>query len=222
MRDAQQMPLSHDAVYDYLDARVRKDVRDPVLDSMEEYADQRSIPLIGRAAGRYLELAARSIGARRVFEMGSGLGYSSYWFASAVGATGEVVCADEDRALHLLARRYLEGSPQWAPLRHVTGEVIASLDQTEDAFDIIFCDELKDRYPACWRAAAERIRIGGLYVADNALWHGGVISGQDVSAQTAGYTEAVIEHGRLIAEDRRFISSLVPIRDGLLVALRVS
>jgi len=222
MRDGNDLPLSHEAVYQYLELRARTEIRDPVLDAMESYAANRSIPLIGRAGGRFLEVSARAIGARRVFELGSGFGYSAYWFATAVGPAGEVVCTEKDADSSEAARELMDGTPQWTRIRYLEGDPGTALDATSGEFDVIFCDAIKSRYPELWKRSAERLRIGGLYVADNALWHGGVVSGQDVSEATVGFTQAILEHHRLIADDPRYITSMVPIRDGLLIALRVA
>ena len=80
-----------DAVETYLTELARTERDDPVLDQMEARAAAHGFPIVGRATGRFLELAARAVGARRVMELGSGYGYSAYWFARAVGPNGEVI-----------------------------------------------------------------------------------------------------------------------------------
>ncbi len=88
-------------------------------------------------------------------------------------------------------------------------------------FDVIFNDIDKHGYPAAWRAASDRIRPGGLYVCDNVLWYGRVAVDDPDDAPAATTTEAVLEHNRLIAEDERYLSTIVPTRDGVLVAIRI-
>src|SRR5215510_14619893 len=83
-----------DKVEGYLQELAEAEHEAPVLVEMEALAAERGFPIVGRATGRYLELAARMIGARRVMELGSGYGYSAYWFARAVGPGGEVICTD--------------------------------------------------------------------------------------------------------------------------------
>src|SRR5690242_21933929 len=102
-----------DAVERYLTELAEIEHDDPVLVEMEERAKENGFPIVGRATGRYLELAARSIGARRVMELGSGYGYSAYWFARAVGPTGEVVCTDGDADNAKLAEQYLGRAGAW-------------------------------------------------------------------------------------------------------------
>src|SRR5689334_22382779 len=114
-----------DAVEGYLTELAGTEHADPVLDDMEARAREHRFPIIGRATGRYLELAARSIGARRVMELGSGYGYSAYWFARAVGPTGEVVCTDGDAGNAELAEEYLGRAGAWDRVRYRVGDALA-------------------------------------------------------------------------------------------------
>src|SRR5690606_41767270 len=91
-------PWMDDAVDEYLTGLAEVEHGDNVLREMEARAREHDFPIVGRAVGRFLELAARSVGAHRVMELGSGYGYSAYWFARAVGPDGEVVCTDADPA----------------------------------------------------------------------------------------------------------------------------
>jgi predicted O-methyltransferase YrrM len=101
------------------------------------------------------------------------------------------------------------------------GDAVRQMQRIDGDFDVVFCDIDKDGYPSAWRAASERIRPGGLYVCDNVLWYGRVAV-EDPEDHRPHYTEAVLEHNRLIAEDDRYLSTIVPTRDGVMVALRVS
>ncbi len=105
-------------------------------------------------------------------------------------------------------------------MRFHVGDAVHELGQLEGDFDVVFNDIDKDGYPAAWRAASDRIRTGGLYVCDNVLWYGRVAVDDPDDARPL-YTEAVLEHNRLIAEDERYVSTIVPTRDGVLVAVRV-
>ena len=154
-------------------------------------------------------------------ELGSGFGYSAYWFSRAVGPSGEVVCTDGDPKNAAAAEDYLTRSGFWGRIRFRVGDALEGFAQEEGDFDIVYCDVDKHGYPDCWRAARERIRIGGLYLCDNVIWSGHVATGTDRDG-LPGWTAAIIEHNRLVAEDNRYVSSIVPIRDGVMAALRVS
>jgi predicted O-methyltransferase YrrM len=194
---------------------------EPVLLEMEAEGRERGFPIIGRLVGVTVELLARSIGARRVFELGSGYGYSAYWFSRAVGAGGEVHCTDGDPENEAKALGYLHRAGLAEPIRWHVGDAVTNLDAVDGDFDVVYDDVDKEGYPAAWRAARERIRVGGLYVCDNVLWSGAVADPDGDHGRARGTTDAILEHNHLIAEDERFLSSIVPTRDGVLVALRL-
>ncbi|HZJ49690.1 MAG TPA: O-methyltransferase [Actinomycetota bacterium] len=191
---------------------------EPVLLEMEALAESEEFPIIGRLCGRTLEVLARAIGARRIFEMGSGFGYSAYWFARATGADGEVHLTDTDagnetKALDFLSRAGLDG-----PIRYHVAPAFDAFDEVEGEFDIVYCDIDKGGYPEAWKRARTRVRVGGFFMCDNVLWSGRVAQ----AAEGDAWTEAIQELNELIATDPDYRSTIVPTRDGVVVALRVS
>ncbi len=211
-----------DGIERYLTERAETEHGDAVLADMEARAMEHGFPIVGRASGRYLELSARAVGARRVMELGSGYGYSAYWFGRAVGPTGSVVCTEGSADNAALAQDYLTRAGIWNLVTYRVGDALTGFAQEEGDFDVVYCDVDKDGYPDCWRAARDRVRVGGLYLCDNTLWDGRVADGSERPGTTAGLTKAIIEHNHLVAEDPRYVSSIVPIRDGILTALRIS
>ena len=195
---------------------------EPVLLEMEAEGKERGFPIIGRLVGVTVELLARSIGARRVFELGSGFGYSAYWFSRAVGPGGEVHATDGDPANEQKALDYLSRAGLAEPIRWHVGDAVGNLAAVQGEFDVVYDDIDKGGYPDAWRAARERIRVGGLYVCDNVLWSGAVADPKGDHGRDAATTNAILEHNRLIADDERFVSTIVPTRDGVFVALRVA
>ncbi len=134
---------------------------EPVLLEMEAEGRERGFPIIGRLCGVALELMARSIGARRVFELGSGFGYSAYWFARATGPGGEIHGTDGDPANESKALDYLGRAGVGDRIRWHVGDALTSLAAVDGEFDVVFCDIDKPGYPGAWRAARDRIRVGG-------------------------------------------------------------
>lgn len=212
-------PIISDPVAGYLTELAATEHSSEVLSAMEERAEADGFPIVGRAVGRFLELMARSVGARRVLELGSGYGYSAYWFARAVGEGGEVVCTEMDADLAADGEAYLERAGLAGPVRYRVGEALEGLAAETGDFDVIFCDADKDAYPDCWRAARDRLRVGGLYLCDNVLWYGLVVTGQEREG-LEGWTARIREHNRLVAEDPDYAASIIPLRDGVLTALR--
>lgn len=214
------LPIEVDA---HLTELVKAQQVDPVLDDMERRAEADGFPIVGRAVGRFLELQARMVGAQRVVELGSGYGYSAYWFAGAVGPDGEVVCTDNDAVNAALGEQYLRRAGRWAPVRYHVGDALEGLAAVDGELDVIYCDIDKDGYPAAWAAAAERLRVGGLFLCDNVLWDGrvaGLRPGPEDASREA-VTDAIVRMTREVAQDPRYVSAINPVRDGVLVALRV-
>jgi predicted O-methyltransferase YrrM len=211
-------------VVDIVEPRVEEYMRsllerhdDPVLLEMERIAAERNFPIVNRIVGVTLEALARSIGAQRVFELGSGYGYSAYWFARAVGSNGEVYLTDGDPENEKKALHYLGRAGLVERVRFRVGDAVTSFGEVEGEFDIVYCDIDKEGYPEAWRAARDRVRVGGLYLCDNVLWSGRVV--EESPDET---TKAILEHNAMIAADERYLSVIVPTRDGVMVALRVS
>lgn len=215
------MDIVSPAVEAYV-ARLLDRHTEPILAEMEAEAASRGFPIVGRHVGVTFELLARAIGAQRMIELGSGFGYSAYWFARAVGERGEVHCTDGDAENARKAMDYLSRAGLSTPVVYHVGEAIGILrDEVEGTFDLVYCDIDKGGYPDAWRAARDRIRVGGLYVCDNVLWYGRVTDAE-VEDERPELTEAIREHNRLIAEDDRYLSSVLPIRDGVTVAMRLA
>jgi caffeoyl-CoA O-methyltransferase len=209
-----------DTVEGYLTGLAELEHADPILTEMEARADEHGFPIVGRATGRYLELAARTVGARRVMELGSGYGYSAYWFARAVGEDGEIVCTDGDAANAALAEEYLTRAGLWDRVTYRVGDALAGFAQETGEFDVVYCDVDKLGYPECWQAASGRIRVGGLWLCDNVIWSGYVATNTDRDG-LEGATAAIREHNQMVAADERYVSSIIPIRDGVMAALRI-
>ncbi|HLJ56885.1 MAG TPA: O-methyltransferase [Chthonomonadaceae bacterium] len=206
--------MYHSQLAAYLDGLVPP--RDPVMAEMEAYAREVKFPIIGAAAGYFLYQVARITGARRVFELGSGYGYSTAWFARAVRENGggvvHHVVWHED--LSQKARGYLGRLGYDDIVQYHVGEAVETLRNTAGPFDMMFNDIDKDGYPASVPVIKEKLRPGGVLTIDNMLWHGAVFNADDKDASTQGVREVT----RLLTTDPDFVASLVPIRDGVILA----
>jgi predicted O-methyltransferase YrrM len=193
----------------------------PIAEEMERVAEERDFPIVDRLVGVTLEVLARSIGAKRVLEMGSGYGYSAYWFARAVGESGEVHMTEGDAENQKQALDYLGRAGFGDRVHSHVGNALEIIDELDGELDVVFCDIDKGDYPEAWRKACERIRVGGFYLCDNVLWSGRVAV-EDPEDRRPEWTKAVKEHNSAIAADERYRSSIIPTRDGVMVALRVA
>ncbi len=192
--------------------------REPEMQKMEEYGNRTNFPIIGPAAGYMCYLIARLIGAHSVFEMGSGYGYSTAWFAKAVVENGGGVVHHVvwDQKLSNMAAEHLAKLGYEDIVQYHVGEAVTHLKEVEGPFDLIFCDIEKQDYPAALPVIASRLRPAGVLLIDNIIWSGRVFDKNDQSAQTNG----VREFTRMITQDPNWIVSIMPIRDGVMVAYK--
>jgi len=199
----------------YLDGLVPE--RPAELQEMEAYAAQHDFPIVGPACAHIGYQMARVIGARRVFELGSGYGYSTAFFAKAVkeNGGGEVHHVVWDDDLSKKARGHLAALGLDAVVRFHVGEAIATLKETAGPFDLIFDDINKKDYPASLPEIERKLRPGGLLIVDNMLWSRRVMDPADTTPDTEGVREMT-----QLLRSETWISSIVPIRDGLLIALK--
>jgi caffeoyl-CoA O-methyltransferase len=200
----------------YLDGLVPE--RHPEMQKMERRAQEDNFPIVGAASGQFCYMLARLIGARNVFEMGSGYGYSTAWFARAVvenggGKVHHVVWSDE---LSQRARQHLSALGFDGVVEYRVSEAVTALRETPGPFDLIFNDIDKEAYPQSLAIINEKLRPGGVLIVDNLLWHGQIFNQNDKAADT----EAIREFTRMITTSPDWIASLVPIRDGLMVAMK--
>jgi len=193
--------------------------RDEVLAEMEADAAQRKIPIVGPAVGRLFQLLARISGARTVFEMGSAIGYSTIWWARGLGKEGRVIYTDGDPKNAEQAHRNLERAGVADRVQILTGDALEILSEYKpESLDIIFNDVDKEDYPRVFRLAVPRVKPGGLFVTDNVLWHGRVAEQKPEMAST----RAIQEFNRLLYSARELFPVIVPLRDGVAVAVKES
>ncbi len=202
---------------DYLDGLVPP--RHPELLAMEVYARAHDFPIIGPACGRFCYQIARLMGARRVFELGSGFGYSTAWFADAVrdNGGGEVHHTVWEQTLSDQARGHLRALGHEGRVVFHVGEAVASLAAQAGPFDLIFSDIDKEGYPASLPVIAARLRPGGVLLVDNLLWGNRIF---DPGCRDPA-TEGIRTFTQAVFGSADWVASLVPIRDGLLLAQRL-
>lgn len=192
--------------------------RDPEMQLMENYAHDTEFPIVGPAAGYACYQAARTLKVRSVFEMGSGYGYSTAWFAKAVKENGGGVVHHVvwDDKLSRMAIDHLRTLGFGDIVKYHKAEAIETLRSMPGSFDLIFNDIEKQDYPRSLPLIKEKLRPGGLLIIDNILWSGRIFDKKDTSETTQG----VREFTKQITTDPDWLVSLVPIRDGLIFAYK--
>jgi len=190
--------------------------RDEVLAEIEGAAAKRNIPIVGPAVARVLHQLALITGAKNIFEMGSAVGYSTIWWARAVGKDGRVIYTDGDRKNADEARGYFQRAGVADRVTIKVGDALELLSEEKQEFDIILCDVDKEDYPRALRVALPRLRKGGLFVADNVLWSGKVTQ----SDATEGTTKAIQELNRALYGAAELFVTILPLRDGIAIAIK--
>jgi len=201
-------------VDDYMYSLLPK--RDAVLAEMEDYATEHDVPIVGPAVARVLQQLALMMNARTVFELGSAIGYSTIWWAQAVGENGRVIYTDGDSKNAERARGYFARAGVANRITLHIGDALEFLSEQKEEFDIIFNDVDKDDYPRVLRLVAPRLRKGGLFITDNVLWSGRVAEKNPTDAKT----KAILEFNRKLSDAKEFYTTILPIRDGLAVAMK--
>ncbi len=192
--------------------------RDEILSAMEEEAARRKVPIVGPAVGRVLFQLARLMGARNIFEMGSAIGYSTIWWARAGGAGGRVIYTDGDPKNAERARRNFESAGVADSIQIKVGDALELLSEEKpESYDIIFNDVDKEDYPKVFRLAVPRVRKGGLFITDNALWSGRVAD----AGKGEKTTEGIREFNRLLYGSKELYPVILPLRDGVAVAIKL-
>lgn len=189
--------------------------KNPVLNSLEARAGKEDFPIVGPLVGSLLGFLSRVIGARKIMELGSGFGYSGIWFAETLPADGSIIMTDFDAAYREEALSNFVEAEINCHWEFLVGDALTLLNDVNVPLDIIFNDVDKEEYPRVVDLAYEKLRKGGLLIADNTLWYGKVIdSSPDV------ITAAIQTFNRKLAEHKGFTTVHIPLRDGVSVSLK--
>jgi caffeoyl-CoA O-methyltransferase len=191
--------------------------RDAVAQSLEGDADTHGVPIVDPEVGRFLRIAAMSIGARRILEVGTATGYSGLHFLQALPIGGELVTIDISAERQQLAREHWERAGVQASATTRLGPALEVIPTLEGPFDLLFLDAIKSEYSRYLDLALPLVRTGGLIIADNVLMGGRVAAGErddDIDALRA-FNAYTMEHPALL-------SVILPLGDGLLYAVKTA
>lgn len=207
----------------YLDPQLRDflastpPAADPVRAEMEAYAKAHRFPMVGPLIGQLLEMMAKATNASRIFELGSGFGYSALWFGRGLRDGGQIFCTDSDPKNVELARRWLLQAGVLEKVTYLQGLAVEELHNQRGDFDIIYNDIDKYGYPEAFEVALERLRVGGMLITDNTIWSMRIFDESDTSADTEG----IREYNRLTFNTPGVRSFMIPVRDGVTMSVKL-
>ncbi len=202
---------------------------DELVEEMDTRAEREGFPTVGPAVGGWLALLARVVDARRVFEFGSGFGYSAYWFARELPADGEVVLTEVDRDELEDARTYFERAGLADRARFEHGDAVETVTGYEGPFDVVLVDNEKSRYVEAFEAVRGKVREGGLVLADNAVPAGPIdrtdvlalLGGESVDAsEVSEASRGIADYLGHVRDVEGFETALLPLGEGVAVSVR--
>ncbi len=201
-------------IHKYLEQSVPD--RPPILREMEQYAKENEFPIIGPLVGRFLYQMALLTKARKILELGSGYGYSAFWFSLATRSKGNIVMTDTQRENKRRAFDYFKRAGLQSQFTFLVGDALRVIKKLDGQFDIILNDIDKIDYPRTIDVAASLLRKGGLFITDNVIW-----SGRVCEKKQDDTTKAIVQFTEALNRDSRFFTTVMPVRDGISVSLRL-
>lgn len=194
---------------------------DEIQHEMVAYADDHGFPIIGRQAGGLLQSVARARDAERVFEFGSGFGYSAYWFLQGMPTDGEVVLTEFDREEIELAEEFFERAGLADRAHFENGDALETVAQYDGPFDVVLIDHQKSMYPDAFEAVREKLPVGSVVIADNimrtpvmAYFRG------DADRPDGDSARGLVEYLEMIRADDDFHTIVLPVGNGLAISTR--
>lgn len=194
----------------------------PVLEEMTAYGEKRGFPIVGPDVGQFLTVAARMVDAERIFEFGSGFGYSAAWFARALPPDGEIILTDYDEENLAIAEDFLADLGVGGTARFEAGDAVERFAETEGTFDVVLIDLDKEQYVDAFARASERLTDGGIVVADNMM--AGPVDPESVTAALQGAepvepaTGGIARYIERVRSTAGFETAFLPLGEGIAVS----
>lgn len=193
-----------------------------LLAEMEEYAEAHRVPIADREVARFLEITARSTGARRVLEIGMAIGYSVIHLARGMGEGGLVVTIEPSEEMIARSEEFVGRAGLRERLRIERGLALEVLPRlTGETFDMLFLDALKEEYAQYLELSLPMLRVGGVVVVDNLLW-GGQVAGEIRAPEQTASTQALREFNQIFVRQPQLLAVVLPVGDGLGYAVKLS
>jgi predicted O-methyltransferase YrrM len=189
---------------------------DDILNEMDDYARENNFPIIGPQCGTLLRQLVIATKAKYIFEMGSGFGYSAYWFAGGIPDDGKIICTEGSEDNKIRALDYLKRGGFDHKVEFHAGYAQDIIKKYDGPFDIILNDIDKDQYPEAFDLAIPKLKKGGLFITDNVLW-----SGRIFDDEPAESTKGIIEFNKKLFAAENLLSNIIPLRDGLGIAVKL-
>lgn len=194
---------------------------DPVLASIAQRGAEQGLPLIDAEVGALLRVLATAIGARRILEIGTAIGYSGIWLAGALPPDGMLITMEKDPQRAAAAKEHFRRAGLDARVSLIVGDARLKVVKLAGPFDLIFQDGSKALYGPLLEPLVERLRPGGLLVTDNVLWNGEVVPGYaSTPAHDPDDTRAIADYNERLNSHPALMTATVPLRDGVAISVK--
>jgi len=208
-----------DAVERYLEGL--NTLRDPVLDRIQDEGRANGLPLIDAEVGALLRVLASAIGASRILEIGTAIGYSGLWLAAALPPDGMLLSMEIDQDRARSARENFERAGVADRANVIVGDAQRMLAKVAGPFDLIFQDGNKKHYTPMLDRLVDLLRPGGLLVTDNVLWSGDVVPGfNETLRHDAESARTIADYNERLSRHPALMTVVVPLRDGVSVSVK--
>lgn len=174
--------------------------------------------LSGWTQGQFLQMLASMIGAAHILEIGTYTGYSAICLARGLKENGQLITIDVKEELYDFAHKYFVKAGLENKITQYIANAVELIPQLEETFDMVFIDADKNNYPIYFDLVIDKIRPGGLLIADNVLWSGKVV--EEVTEDDKD-TPALLEFNQKVQQHPRLQNVLIPLRDGLMIARKI-
>ena len=209
------------AIEQYVNTHTSKE--NEILRSLDRETHQKILQprmLSGHLQGRVLSMLAHMIKPKNILEIGTYTGYSALCFAEGLAAGGRIDTIDHNEELQPIVARYIKDAGKQEVIKHHIGEALDIIKKLDRQYDIVFIDADKENYINYYDAVFDKVPLGGYIIADNVLWSGKVLDKKEI--QKDPDTKVLVEYNEKIMNDERVENVLFPIRDGLMIARKIS
>jgi predicted O-methyltransferase YrrM len=214
------MSITDDAISEY--ARQHSSPEDEVLAALNRETYLSTVypnMLSGHLQGKFLEMISHMLAPRRILEIGTFTGYSAICMARGLADGGLLHTIDINDETMMIARKYIHQAALDNKIILHTGNAVDVISGLRETFDLVFIDADKPQYISYYESVFDKIRLGGIILADNVLWGGKVL---DENKYPDRETKGILDFNNFVSMDMRVEKVMVPLRDGLLMMRKVS
>ncbi len=171
--------------------------------------------LSGHLQGNMLSVFAQMLRPQRILEIGTFTGYSAICLAQGLAENGLLYTIDANEELESMVRKYIIEAGMENQIKFLIGDAMRLIPTLNEVFDLVFIDADKINYSNYYDLIFDKVRKGGFIIADNVLWYGKVLDKNDKD------TQAIKDYNEKIQKDIRVSNTLLPLRDGLMIAQKM-